>query len=1389
MSRESNNPYIKVPVIETPLTPEFAEKTWRPIQSVIDILQNHLDAQQISRERKFLNILGVKEEYNPGSIRQEAMYFLMERIFLYPTQEDIVKNAYQQLQGIVERCPALTEVNTKLQELPKKPQVRFTIVNGNEEKRVDYEELRKFGTRWKITGFTVYDEGEGFDKLLLGGLGFGLKDKHLRLRGGIGEGLKVSANRLVNAGAKVNIVSANADEVWQYEAVKGPVLRFERRHGWKRKGGKNGSFTAVDFSPMLTNGSSRRITEQILEAIDPRKGEGLGRYILEYSDAQFAPLRRQVDFSNASEHLKKERIRMADYKIAPTNFPAGRLYERGILIMEDANTLFSYDLPKWSIAGADRKTITESAIRELTAEVIATTNDPKRIKQILNAAFKGKNLPEEVRALGRFVDIEESAREEWMKILKDTFHLRPGVVFCPPEMDPREIRLLKQRGYKLISFPQELYLFTRQIFRDDSIDGERVVSNLIFEENREERREQPKPKEEVPPKDPKLQTLDRAVYSLATTLIDRNILSLYQYHRLIDLTSAFSAGKIGSPGMPFAVSKDGKLLIEKNADINFDSLDTKVALVAIFANVISRSPEYNAGTQQILTNMLGIVLEHEDPTLLKSKLPKLNFSAEQLEKIAESYRDSEKVVELYQRAQEILRGINYASLTKRAVEDTLKKLRSIETFYLNPSLLVDEYMSINGDIFHVENGNLKKMSDRIQRVDTQSRYSASNRNHQTISIPYKIEEGKSIYITVSRDGKKPEEDVYYAISRKNGHIVFQMISKTNSSSTSKKGEVLLGSESYLEGFETVARLTLTGSSSIKVSSRRPVSKDEIVETNEGKDVLEVNIDTNYREKVWSDSKRALLDVIQNHLDAEKGKRPEIIFKVVNVESGRYEVMSVTPEQLKKIGRDWQIVEFTFKDHGSGFPTSFLTNVGMSTKGFDERGRNGEGLKMIMASILRDDLFGEVASRNWKARPQNNPVRVRNYETGDDKTFHTIRYALEWDPKYKPGNNTSYTKIGAVSPISQSQLYLTAQQIQELRNARDKSTWIKWRDIMDERNLGENKVGGINRYTFFNDEKFPTDGVTTIIPDRPKDIYERNLQIPYSNTMGQQLLFGYNIDATIIDTRERNHFSDSKFRKHLINFYTTLTDENLMEFLLRKIIKSRVSYLEAEIISQLDISKMSPKTRIAWTNAFNKATNYGAISIRNVRLKEPLSNNSFISYARDHEEDIYHREFVDLPTGLNQFFYDLRSINTAIKYAKALSDYDIKLGNEEQRLLDNAVQQVANAMVNKLSIILSDPEKLVALAPSGHQQRQLQRRLQQIQNGLPRNSVKIKSPFFEANGLTYAGIEKFELELNINTLNNPQEFISTAAHELLHWITGEHDLTTGFARSFAAFLLA
>jgi hypothetical protein len=129
-------------------------------------------------------------------------------------------------------------------------------------------------------------------------------------------------------------------------------------------------------------------------------------------------------------------------------------------------------------------------------------------------------------------------------------------------------------------------------------------------------------------------------------------------------------------------------------------------------------------------------------------------------------------------------------------------------------------------------------------------------------------------------------------------------------------------------------------------------------------MIQTSVTMKYSAARWS-TQRIALDGIQNHLPGDaKGTRTDIEFEV----DGQW-----VPRDTYTAG-DISAIRFT--DDGKGYDSALL-GVFHSTKEDNPEavGYFGEGIKMLSAACLREDIDLELRSRDWSAKPVATTLKV------------------------------------------------------------------------------------------------------------------------------------------------------------------------------------------------------------------------------------------------------------------------------------------------------------------------------------------------------------------------------------------------------------------------------
>ncbi len=124
------------------------------------------------------------------------------------------------------------------------------------------------------------------------------------------------------------------------------------------------------------------------------------------------------------------------------------------------------------------------------------------------------------------------------------------------------------------------------------------------------------------------------------------------------------------------------------------------------------------------------------------------------------------------------------------------------------------------------------------------------------------------------------------------------------------------------------------------------------------ETTETSITLSYRQDKWG-IERIVLDTVQNHLPRDS-KAQDVHVRLKQNGSFR---------DLKDADPEEETEEIVFQDDGEGFDSNLLSTL-YSTKRADQisSGQFGEGLKLVSAAALRNNIDVQYSSRDWSAVP-------------------------------------------------------------------------------------------------------------------------------------------------------------------------------------------------------------------------------------------------------------------------------------------------------------------------------------------------------------------------------------------------------------------------------------
>ncbi|MDO8556290.1 MAG: hypothetical protein Q7R96_03900 [Nanoarchaeota archaeon] len=158
------------------------------------------------------------------------------------------------------------------------------------------------------------------------------------------------------------------------------------------------------------------------------------------------------------------------------------------------------------------------------------------------------------------------------------------------------------------------------------------------------------------------------------------------------------------------------------------------------------------------------------------------------------------------------------------------------------------------------------------------------------------------------------------------------------------------------------------------------------------DIVPTMITDEYQADQWG-VRRVALDGIQNHLPGDsKGTKVSVEFLSKGTWIPYEQRAGLTPAEIEAI---------RFSDDGIGFSYELL-GLFKSTKKGDEAavGQFGEGIKMLSAAALRENLGLELQSRDWSAVPFFTPFDIEG-NTGNKLQFEIYK------PVQRQGSSTTF----------------------------------------------------------------------------------------------------------------------------------------------------------------------------------------------------------------------------------------------------------------------------------------------------------------------------------------------------------------------------------------------
>lgn len=1458
----------------------YGEKTWVPRQSILDVVQNHLDANITDYEKKLLRAVGILS-YTPNSQVQQELLTLLEHV-----RRGEIQQVRARLHSLLEQhAPSnrsvddiAIDVRNVTQELPR---LELKVSNGTKTQWMEYGGMSALPLEWIVQGFRMYDSGSGFDHQLLGMMGASTKKTSTGKRGGLGEGLKMSVAHLARSGVSIRMFSRNKDGTWiARPAIEGKQMMFQGKRKEEQRGEDDtGSITEVDFS---VSGVNPALAQDWGEMLDPRKGEGLGRHVLEYRDERFLSMTNET------------------VELCSLGLEHGRIYVKGLLVEEDPTLLFSYNIgDKWAISGRDRKTVRREALAEAVRTALENLSDPDRIVYLL-AAISSESKWREVQTLGLDLHIPPPHQPLWRAAIEQVFRFSAGtVIFAPDDLPSDRARWAKERGYEIRRIPiactgaialfQNLYPGKTVSFAQLAFDSqEEPAAHVAQKKSTEERKKetQTSSDEPLPPEDAAfLEGIYNQFLGLlcatAEDELSHGVFRSLDVNRLQSLELAALPPSNRNNGSPFLyVKRKNTLYVSAGIPHTYQiTLDAHLE----FLKIVTGRDVFDTRTQDVLTRMAGLAVAQTHPFLRADLGWEGNVEDTKMVRHT-TYSPEEKEDDiLVIECKELANRINTQVLNREEVEHCLARMREIKQQRKNgriPATIPNAWLQWEGKVYRINadsveleevdfsatsppqtmrkrvkrseeyiefylEGNMSlpaiedvnketpKTEETVQQIPSiqdephitadfrkkylerrraQSRRLFGGAELQALSsdtlyfskdsaqpqkrllaelprqqlqpnevsyLPTRIQDGDVLHMKLTAE----KGDVCFLhIMRKKGKLI---VTKQTERGTDQYLSPIGQSFSFADGsvsvFQSVIQIRSSRTCTLDIHQEKYTAAAQLPECNRGNNLLKTSVSVEYGKEVWNDPTRILLDAVQNHIDAQQQTLPSVIFTVVGPQN---QLQERSAEQLRELGKEWCIIGVSIQDTGEGYTTPYLSILGSTTKDEENIGKFGEGLKMLTASALRQGIHIELASRDWKATPRPFEQIVKDYETDKEQSFTMLGYDLQWLDEPARGSKTHF----ALLPLQPGQQDLTPEQaaaLEEKLSPRStmRNTWENWIAVLDPRNANEHGQRGLARYVLEETPKHGND-IVTVLPSSPGTIYEKGLLVPADRS--RPMLFGYNLDATIVNTRERNTYNSALFEKYVRGYYRNLADKEII----RAILVAARDHPGTDYFEYGCIGGDAALWRQTYYEVFGDDA---VLSLQPMlrRLERILTPGPFSIMVRENEGLVRHYNQLSkvvsneqhlegnvrmLPHAMTTFLES--HVYTSKNFQEALHASEMEVPADFRERLCAWVRETNEAVLETISALERDAHKadsLHAVVPS----ETLEER-RQLLGGINAKSIKVKHRSFPALG--YMEDKKnLVISLNEKILRSPRDLLDTYVHELAHYLSGKTDYVLDFQR--------
>ncbi|MBI4079474.1 MAG: hypothetical protein HY429_04240 [Candidatus Levybacteria bacterium] len=1154
-------------------TQELGEKTWRREQSIIDVLQNHLDANDFRYSYQLVEAALGKNEAE-ALLASGRIGDVANRLWRFKERHPFPESKQWHYQ-VYEFKGSADELAQKIAGIKReRPSVQVLISSPDGDNQwVNYDELSNV-SQGELQGVRFADNGFGYDEQLQAKF-IPTKNDFPFLRGSFGQGAKMSMIALQREGCNVKIGSAYLDpETGERVEWEGTPAVIEATgtvglHGRRRRSfstsylNSTGSVTEIIFRN--ANPVTKQVFQQMLDVRQDPEGVGLGKYVLDYQR------------SNTYQYGAFE----CETQISASPSERGKIFIQGLEIpMSPATFAFGYNLPSSEfLTGRDRTYLELRMTRKNIAEAWSGVTDKDMLRQFYAVVLGQSDRPHaiEKKLMDEFSwQLSEDVRQITRDVLREVLHLdetHQKVVVAEPNIlleKPDVVARLEAAGFSVVGGVYDSASdYHLKYFVDHLFDQETLYdpTTALLEIERGSQKDVLQVPEALTTKLSEMLETARsnARETLALCGFTKDVSKLDEQQLTVEVQKPQKNNKKWIDRVEIYDSEAGGYVGHK---------------IVVYPQNITGAEDAPEAFLAADETFLQFLMEMELTTLT------LNgqswYMAEQARfilaqgianNIAKAGVDAQS--QAHESAQAVTIRPSEVSVSVPSVADVVKQdeLAVAVDSRLLPLRSYDADLDEVRESIEGLNGLL--LQERVARTKSFSVQSVAGNQYFHNGKLYEIVAEKKddvlqhialAEVPYRELGEKEGYKVFLAGEKEQARIVIPLApGRANMLLRDDRGTTLVSPSEWKEtrgrwGRDVVpqdptsllrefwkgsfTQEAVVGKNIIAfpigASSQQAVEKraayflenytlhiedgsESYAEVHTGEPYIEATHSIDYGEgKVWDDPRRIFGDVVQNHLD-EVGKEMKVTYRV---ERDGERLWIDEPTLLEPDYANAQIVGVSFSDNGRGYTTRGALVFGEETKRLGgRRGKFGEGLKMLSASCVRNGFDLTLQSRSWSAKVTSRPQQVIAH--GRKQTKRMVGFNMEWQEKPREGSITEIMLPEVeVGPYAQR-------------------TWSEWVDIIDPRKTNELGHKGLERYVrvMRKNERAIKVGNVTFLPDEQNTFYEGGIVIPDAEKrLEKKYLFGYDVDGDLVGTQERNVVDAEKLSGHLQRAFASLPVE-------------------------------------------------------------------------------------------------------------------------------------------------------------------------------------------------------------------------------------------------------